>query len=92
MWGARVCPQGSIFYREPPEYEEFDRQRRERGGVNPCPGSIDRHCGQPNIAAAGADSEMCWHLEVPEMVEPQALRIFLREKAKGKAGAQMDKI
>ena len=72
--------QYNIFYKEHPDYEEFDRQRREKGGVSGRPGSIDKPYGQPNIAAAGAGREMCRQLSTPEMVKPQALPIFQGKK------------
>ena len=72
--------QYNSFYKEHPEYEEVDRQRRERGGVHGKPGVIDNPHGRPNLAAAGAGREMCRQLSTPDMVKPEALSIFQGRK------------
>jgi len=65
-----------IFYQEHPEYEDYDTRRRERGGPQGRPGSIDSPYGQANIAAAGAGRDMCRQLSFPDAVKPRPLPLF----------------
>lgn len=76
--------QYGLFYREHPEYEAFDTQRRERGGPIGHPGVIDRPHGDANVAMTLAGQSMCLNLSSPEMVTPEP-HFFLKERlAKGK--------
>jgi hypothetical protein len=64
--------QYEAFYREHPEMEAFDKERRERGGPMGPPGVIDRPHGAANVAGALASLNMPLYLSTPEKVTPEA--------------------
>ena len=72
----RSLPPGSeqhnCFYKEHPEYEEYDAKRREKGGPLGNPGTIDRPHEGPNVAATLASLSIPLHLSTPGMVRPSA--------------------
>ena len=60
------------FYSEHPELEEYDSQRREKGGPVGQVGLIDRPHEGPNAAAFYAHSSIPFNLTHPHIVKPQA--------------------
>lgn len=60
-----------IFYREHPEYEEYDTRRREVGGPLGRFGTIDSPHEGPNVAATLASGQMPIYLGSSETVKPQ---------------------
>ncbi|MBW2303993.1 MAG: reductive dehalogenase [Deltaproteobacteria bacterium] len=79
----------SAFYREHPEYEEFDAKRRLPGGISGPPGRIDKPHEVPNVAATLAQQVIALSLSAPERVRPntapplrgKAVKISPREAA-----------
>jgi reductive dehalogenase len=59
------------FYKEHPEFEEFDAKRRKKGGPIGHPGIIDRPHEGPNVAATLASLSIPFHLCTPEKYRPQ---------------------
>jgi reductive dehalogenase len=59
------------FYREHPEYEEYDTRRREMGGPLGHFGTIDSPHEGPNVAATLASGAMPMYLGTPEKVRPE---------------------
>jgi reductive dehalogenase len=59
------------FYREHPEYEEYDTRRREMGGPLGHFGTIDSPHEGPNVAATLASGAMPMYLGTPEKVKPE---------------------
>jgi len=72
----RAFPPGSDqyrqFYKEHPELEESDAQRREKGGPLGQIGLIDRPNERPNVAATMASLSIPFNLSHPQIVNPQA--------------------
>jgi len=64
--------QYKLFYKEHPEYEEFDAKRRKMGGPLGHPGTIDRPHQGSNVAATLASLSIPLHLSAPDKVKPQA--------------------
>ena len=61
-----------VFYKEHPEYEEFDAKRRKMGGPLGHPGTIDRPYEGPNVAATLASVSIPLYLSAPDKVKAQA--------------------
>jgi len=59
------------FYREHPEYEEYDTRRREMGGPLGHFGTIDSPHEGPNVAATLASGAMPMYLGTSEKVKPE---------------------
>jgi reductive dehalogenase len=59
------------FYREHPEYEEYDTRRREMGGPLGHFGTIDSPHEGPNVAATLASGAMPMYLGTQEKVKPE---------------------
>jgi reductive dehalogenase len=72
-------PEHEAFYREHPEYEAFDAERRKKGGPVGKPGTIDRPHGDALVAMTLAGQKMCEYLSIPEIYEPEP-HFALREK------------
>ena len=68
-----------IFYREHPEYEEYDTRRREMGGPLGHFGTIDSPHEGPNVAATLASGEIPMYLGTAEKVRPQS-HFLMKEK------------
>jgi reductive dehalogenase len=64
--------QYEVFYREHPEMEAYDKERRERGGPMGPTGVIDRPHGKANVAGALASLNIPLYLSTPEKVTPSA--------------------
>ncbi|MEJ2096133.1 MAG: reductive dehalogenase [Deltaproteobacteria bacterium] len=77
-------PEYSAFYREHPELEDYDRQRRKRGGPVGKVGSIDQPKGGVPAAMALASQKMCEYLSIPEIYRPQPHIAFREKVAKQK--------
>lgn len=60
-----------VFYREHPEYEEYDTKRREKGGPLGHPGTIDTPNEGLNVAAALASLSIPIYLSAPDKVKPE---------------------
>lgn len=71
------------FYEAHPEYEAFDKRRRERGGPIGHPGTIDRPHEGADVAMTLASQNMCLFLSSPEKVNPEP-HFFLKERVKAK--------
>jgi len=63
--------QYKLFYKEHPEYEEFDAKRRKMGGPLGHPGTIDGPHQGSNVAATLASVSIPLHLSAPDKVKPQ---------------------
>jgi len=63
--------QFTAFYREHPEYEEYDARRREIGGPLGHFGTIDSPHEGPNVAATLASGAIPMYLGTPEKVKPE---------------------
>ena len=74
-------PEYDAFYREHPQYEAFDAQRRQKGGPVGKPGTIDHPHSDALVAMTLAGQKMCEHLSIPEIYEPEA-HVALKEKIK----------
>lgn len=59
------------FYREHPEYEDYDTKRRARGGALGTMGLIDGASGKVNVNAAVACASLPLALSTPAHVKPQ---------------------
>jgi len=59
------------FYREHPEYEEYDTRRREMGGPLGHFGTIDSPHEGPNVAATLASGAIPMYLGTPEKAKPE---------------------
>ena len=72
----RSLPPGSEqyiqFYKEHPGLEQYDAQRRERGGPLGQIGLIDRPHESPNVAATLASLSIPLNLSHPRIVKPNA--------------------
>jgi len=68
-----------LFYREHPEYEEYDTRRREMGGPLGHFGTIDSPHEGPNVAATLASGEIPMYLGTAEKVRPQS-HFLMKEK------------
>ena len=75
--------QYKAFYRQHPEKEEFDTQRRARGGPIGRPGLIDSPHSDANVAMTLASLNIPHYLSSPDMVKPGP-HPFLKEKLKTK--------
>ncbi len=60
-----------LFYKEHPEYEEYDAKRREKGGPLGHPGTIDTPNEGLNVAAALASLSIPNYLSTPDKVMPE---------------------
>ncbi len=60
-----------IFYSAHPEYEDYDAQRRKKGGPLGQLGTIDRPNEGPNIAATMASLSIPFFLSTPPVVKPE---------------------
>ena len=67
------------FYTEHPELENYDSERREKGGPLGEIGLIDRPFEGPNVAATLASLSIPFNLSSPEIVNPHS-HPFLGEK------------
>jgi len=65
--------QYKAFYREHPEYEEYDAKRRIPGGISGPPGRIDQPHEIPNVAATLSQQVIALSLSTPERVRPQTV-------------------
>ncbi|MBW2311514.1 MAG: reductive dehalogenase [Deltaproteobacteria bacterium] len=63
--------QFTAFYREHPEYKDYDDKRRELGGPLGHFGTIDRPYEGPNVAATLASAAIPMYLGRPEKVKPK---------------------
>ena len=68
-----------VFYREHPEYKEYDTRRREMGGPLGHFGTIDSPNEGPNVAATLASGEIPMYLGTAEKVRPQS-HFLMKEK------------
>ena len=75
--------QYEAYYREHPEKEEFDAQRRDRGGPIGIPGIIDRPHSDANVAMTLASLNIPHHLSTQDKVKPKP-HPLLKEKLKTK--------
>jgi len=64
--------QYSQFYKEHPELELYDSNRREKGGPLGQLGLVDRPQEGPNVAATLASLSIPLYLSLPHMVKPRA--------------------
>jgi reductive dehalogenase len=64
------------FYREHPEYEEYDSKRRLPGGISGRPGKIDAPHEIPNVAATLACHVISLSLSTPDRVKPKPPAAF----------------
>jgi reductive dehalogenase len=71
--------QYEFYYREHPDREEFDSDRRLKGGPLGPPGIIDKAGGIPNMAAALASLSMPVYLSTPEKINPQC-HVAMKDK------------
>lgn len=67
------------FYRDHPEYKEFDDLRRKKGGPMGPTGAIDRPHEASNVAMMLASLNMPHYLSDPEKVSPEP-HVSLKEK------------
>jgi len=67
------------FYREHPEYEEYDTRRREMGGPLGHFGTIDSPHEGPNVAATLASGAIPMYLGTSEKVKPEP-HFVMKEK------------
>jgi reductive dehalogenase len=71
----RSLPPGSkeyeTFYKEHPEYEAYDTQRRERGGPLGAIGAIDGAKGRANVQATLACVSVPQAFSTPDKVKPE---------------------
>ena len=65
-----------VFYREHPEWEGDDAERREMGIPMGLPGGIDWPHEGPNVAALFASFSMPYHLGSPQALQPEASPFF----------------
>jgi reductive dehalogenase len=72
--------QYEAFYREHPEYRDYDDKRREKGGPLGHPGTIDNPNQRPNVSATMASLSIPFHLSTPPIVNPPAFPEFRGEK------------
>jgi reductive dehalogenase len=63
--------QYKAFYMQYPEYEEYDKRRRQLGGPLGHPGAIDRPHEESNVAATLASASIPMHLSTPNAFNPQ---------------------
>jgi len=63
--------QYEAFYKQYPEYEEYDTKRRQLGGPLGHPGVIDKPHEGPNVAATLASGAIPMYLGTPEKVKPE---------------------
>jgi len=63
--------QYKAFYKEYPQYEDYDSRRRSMGGPLGNPGTIDRPHEGPNVAATLASQSIPLHLSSPHAFKPQ---------------------
>ncbi|HUT72254.1 MAG TPA: reductive dehalogenase [Desulfatiglandales bacterium] len=63
--------QYTAFYLQYPEYEEYDKRRRQLGGPLGHPGVIDKPHEGPNVAATLASQSIPLHLSTPDAFNPQ---------------------
>ena len=72
----RALPTGSEqytqFYVDHPELEQYDADRREKGGPLGKMGLIDRPYEGPNVAATLASLSIPFNLSAPEIVKPHS--------------------
>jgi len=72
----RALPPGSEqytqFYVDHPELEQYDAERREKGGPLGTIGLIDRPHEGPNVAATLASLSIPFNLSSPEIVKPHS--------------------
>ncbi len=72
----RALPPGSEqyteFYVDHPELEQYDAERREKGGPLGTIGLIDRPHEGPNVAATLASLSIPFNLSLPEIVRPHS--------------------
>lgn len=69
------------FYRDHPEYEEYDAKRRMPGGISGRPGKIDIPFEGPNVAATLASHIIPLSLSAADKVNPPATPILRGRKA-----------
>ena len=60
-----------VFYKEHPEYEKYDAERRKKGGPLGHPGTIDTPNEGLNVAAALASLSIPIYLSTPDKVMPE---------------------
>jgi len=63
--------QYETFYMQYPEYEEYDKRRRQLGGPLGHPGAIDRPHQGPNVAATLASQSIPLHLSTSDAFNPE---------------------
>ena len=63
--------QYKTFYMQYPEYEEYDKRRRQLGGPLGHPGVIDKPHEGPNVAATLASASIPMHLSAPDAFNPR---------------------
>ena len=68
--------QYKAFYRDHPEYEEYDAKRRIPGGISGRPGKIDIPFEGPNVAATLASHIIPLSLSTADKVNPPAAPIL----------------
>ena len=74
-------PEFEVLYKEHPEFEAFDAQRRKKGGPVGKVGAIDRPHGDVLVAMTLAGQKMCEYLSSPKIYEPEP-HFALKEKVK----------
>ncbi len=62
-----------IFYREHPQYEAYDKQRRKKGGPLGSIGAIDGKKGGPNVEATLACNFVPQAFSTPDKVKPKPI-------------------
>jgi len=81
-----------VFYKEHPEYEEFDARRRKMGGPLGHPGTIDRPYEGPNVAATLSSVSIPLHLSAPDKVKSQPYPELRGKKANLSPGEATERL
>ncbi len=84
--------QYGIFYREHPEYEEYDAARRQKGGPLGIPGTIDQPGHGPNVAATLGSVSIPVYLSAPDKYNPLAHPMFGGKKAELSPGEAAERV
>jgi hypothetical protein len=80
------------FYRQHPEYKEFDDKRREKGLSLGTYGCIDAPSEKPNVAAMVALRYFGAHMAKPDIINPQQAPFFKGHKEMMRPGEATERI